>query len=305
MLLKSTPEGAREFLVPTRLGFLDPTSAAQSSSPSPTPSPPPPAVAAASSPWVQPPVRPTTHETFEIPDGPLAAELTEAPPPAPTETPSPPPPSSSASVPTQPLFYALPQSPQQPKQLLIASGAVERYYQIARCFRDEDGRRDRQPEFTQIDLEMAWVSWGAPGATTEAGRGAVDAVPAAEDPAADSALAPAADSGLGDDANETATEKKSAAVESEGDGWRIGGTEVRDVVETLVRTIWEKAEGVVLPARFPVMRYADAMARFGSDKPDTRFGLEVRLTGVPCTCRKLIYGSLSALSSLWSRSVRV
>jgi len=111
-----------------------------------------------------------------------------------------------------PLFYALPQSPQQPKQLLICSGGVDRYFQLAKCFRDEDGRKDRQPEFTQIDLEMAFVSWG--------------------DTAAPSS-----------------------------DGWRIGGGEVRNVVESLVKAIWKEVEGVVLPDRFEVMSYHDAMTR--------------------------------------------
>ncbi|KAF8760823.1 tRNA synthetases class II (D, K and N) [Rhizoctonia solani] len=147
ILLKSTPEGAREFVVPTRLGS------------------------------------------------------------------------------SEPLFYALPQSPQQPKQLLVCSGAVDKYYQIARCFRDEDGRKDRQPEFTQIDLEMAFVGWG-------------DGVDV-------------------------------------GDGWRIGGREVKNVVEGLVRKIWKGTLGVDLEDRFKVMRYADAMEKYGSDKPDTRFGLEI------------------------------
>ncbi|KAI1792850.1 hypothetical protein LXA43DRAFT_1003500 [Ganoderma leucocontextum] len=137
---------------------------------------------------------------------------------------------SSSDDPAQPLFYALSQSPQQPKQLLVASGAVDRYFQLARCFRDEDGRKDRQPEFTQVDLEMAWVSWG-----NHSSGGA-----ASQDP------------------------------------WRIGGHEVRDVVETIIRRIWRKIEGVELEDRFRVMTYNEAMSRYGSDKPDLRFGLEIQ-----------------------------
>ncbi|KAF9563691.1 aspartyl-tRNA synthetase [Agrocybe pediades] len=140
---------------------------------------------------------------------------------------------SSAAYDTEskaPVFYALSQSPQQPKQLLICSGGVDKYFQIAKCFRDEDGRKDRQPEFTQVDLEMAFVSWG----------------------------------------NE---QQSSAATKS--NTWRIGGQEVREVVESLVRKIWESIEGVELPETFNVMSYHEAMTRFGSDKPDTRFGLEI------------------------------
>ncbi|KAG2370029.1 tRNA synthetases class II-domain-containing protein [Suillus spraguei] len=127
-----------------------------------------------------------------------------------------------------PLFYALPQSPQQPKQLLICSGAVDKYFQIAKCFRDEDGRKDRQPEFTQIDLEMAFVSWGI-------------------------------DSNI-----------------SSSNTWRIGGHEVRSVIERLVRHIWQKVEEITLPISFRVITYNEAMARYGSDKPDTRIDLEIQ-----------------------------
>jgi aspartyl-tRNA synthetase len=93
----------------------------------------------------------------------------------------------------------------------MCSGGVDRYYQLARCFRDEDGRKDRQLEFTQIDLEMAFVSWGNPNA--------------------------------------------------EVDPWRIGGTEVRDVVEDLIRSIWAQMEKVSLSERFGVMTYHEAMCR--------------------------------------------
>ncbi|OCF33078.1 aspartate-tRNA ligase [Kwoniella heveanensis BCC8398] len=124
-----------------------------------------------------------------------------------------------------PTFYALPQSPQQPKQLLISSGAIPRYYQIARCFRDEDGRKDRQPEFTQIDLEMAFVS-GAPPQISQA-------------------------------------EMRST--------WAIGGSEVREIIEGLVKKIWKEVKGVELEGWFRVMPYDVAMDVYGSDKPDTRF----------------------------------
>ena len=113
------------------------------------------------------------------------------------------------------MFFALPQSPQLFKQLLMIAG-FDRYYQITKCFRDEDLRADRQPEFTQIDIETSFL-----------------------------------------------TEE-----------------EIRTMFEGMIRSTVQHAIGVELPA-FPVMKYVDAMHRFGSDKPDLRVRLELtELTGV-------------------------
>ncbi len=107
-------------------------------------------------------------------------------------------------------FFALPQSPQLFKQLLMMSG-MDRYYQIVRCFRDEDLRADRQPEFTQLDLEMSFMN---------------------ED-------------------------------------------EIMRLMEGMIRDLYDKALGVQLPDPFPRMSYAEAMQRFGTDRPDLRCPLEL------------------------------
>jgi len=107
-------------------------------------------------------------------------------------------------------FFALPQSPQLFKQLLMVSG-FDRYFQITKCFRDEDLRADRQPEFTQVDIETSFMS----------------------------------------------------------------EQQIMDIVEDMIRQMLKKVQNVDLPAEFPCMSYAEAMTRYGSDKPDMRVTLEI------------------------------
>jgi aspartyl-tRNA synthetase len=124
-------------------------------------------------------------------------------------------------------FYALPQSPQLFKQILMVGG-LDRYFQIVKCFRDEDLRADRQPEFTQLDMEMSFV----------------------------------------------------------------GREDVMAVVEGMIALLFKELKGIEIERPLPRLTYEEAMNRFGSDKPDMRFGLEIRdFSGVLGGCQFKVFAS--------------
>jgi len=138
-------------------------------------------------------------------------------------------------------FYALPQSPQLFKQMLMVAG-FDRYYQIVKCFRDEDLRADRQPEFTQIDIETSFLS----------------------------------------------------------------ELDIRELMEELVRVMWKDVLDVELPKPFPIMTYAEAMSRYGSDKPDLRVTLELtELTDVMKRVDYKIFRSAADLANGRVAALRV
>ena len=128
-------------------------------------------------------------------------------------------------------FYALPQSPQLFKQLLMMAG-FDRYYQIVKCFRDEDLRADRQPEFTQVDIETSFLSMD----------------------------------------------------------------EIRAIMEDLMRTVFKEVLDVELANPFPVMQWDDAMAKYGSDKPDLRVNLQlVEVTDIVAESQFKVFSSVKSL----------
>ncbi|MDR2672949.1 MAG: aspartate--tRNA ligase [Coriobacteriales bacterium] len=155
-------------------------------------------------------------------------------------------------------FYALPQSPQLFKQLLMVGG-IERYYQIARCFRDEDLRADRQPEFTQVDLEMSFVNEADVLGMTE---DILVEVLAAIGLKAEQTEQTGVDVGVGGEV---------ARVKQAGLDAGVGVNENASCVPDQVMT------GIQPGVEFPLPRisYAESLSRFGTDRPDLRFGLEL------------------------------